>query len=105
MQALSERLLHQVFGGTPLNKFGLEGAPLRVVEAQRPLQRGEFGQAQILFGHVAEPANHLFFDMSLFNGAWPDPGEPLELEQFPCQLRLQFFQGFHGLPSPGAEAE
>ena len=46
---------------------------------------------QGFLGEVAEPTDHLLFDMALFNGARPDPCEPLQLEQFLREDRFQLF--------------
>jgi hypothetical protein len=48
-----------------------------VVDAQHPFQRVQFKRTQVFFGEVAEPTDHLLSDMALFDGARPDPGEPL----------------------------
>src|SRR6266702_6551919 len=77
----AKRPLRQLSRGTPLNKFGLEGSPPGVVDAQRPFQRIEFKLAQVFFGEIAESTDRLLFDMALFDGARPDPREPLQFEQ------------------------
>src|SRR5713226_1751079 len=91
----TKRLLRQFARGTPLDQFGLECAPSGVVDAERPFQHDEFRWTQVFFGEVAEATDCLLFHSTLFNGARPDPREPLQLEQFLRQHGLQLFKRFH----------